>query len=140
MRLHLRPWGVSQNESFHPKLESQSRPDENPESQQTLGPFFLERAVARQLPRPSDDVFLSFPIEILVTKRVWIKRMKELRNSINADFDQVVCVFVVYAHLFTRVAKNAKSIEDNCDINQLLKQRALHRGQITQCCGDHPNC
>jgi hypothetical protein len=36
MRLHLRPLGVSQNESVHPKLESQPSPDENPESQQTL--------------------------------------------------------------------------------------------------------
>jgi len=35
-RLHLRPLGVSQNESVHPKLESQPSPDENPESQQTL--------------------------------------------------------------------------------------------------------
>ncbi|MET4296914.1 hypothetical protein ABIB06_007729, partial [Bradyrhizobium sp. LB8.2] len=30
------PLGVSQNESVHPKLESQPSPDENPESQQTL--------------------------------------------------------------------------------------------------------
>src|SRR6478672_1183337 len=36
-RLHLRPLGVSQNESVHPKLESQPSPHENPESQQTLG-------------------------------------------------------------------------------------------------------
>src|SRR6195256_2854147 len=35
-RLHLRPLGVSQNESVHSKLESQSSPDENPESKQTL--------------------------------------------------------------------------------------------------------
>src|SRR6478735_5374217 len=35
-RLHLRPLGVSQNESVHPKLESQPSPHENPESQQTL--------------------------------------------------------------------------------------------------------
>ncbi|MCK1477834.1 hypothetical protein IVB27_24275, partial [Bradyrhizobium sp. 197] len=35
----LRPLGVSQNESVHPKLESQPSPDENPESQQTLGSF-----------------------------------------------------------------------------------------------------
>ncbi|MET4296760.1 hypothetical protein ABIB06_007499, partial [Bradyrhizobium sp. LB8.2] len=31
-----RPLGISQNESVHPKLESQPSPDENPESQQTL--------------------------------------------------------------------------------------------------------
>jgi hypothetical protein len=36
MRLHLRPLGVIQNESVHPKLESQPNPDENPESQQAL--------------------------------------------------------------------------------------------------------
>jgi hypothetical protein len=41
-RLHLRPLGVSQNESVHPQLESQQSPDENPESEQTLArfPFF----------------------------------------------------------------------------------------------------
>src|SRR6476646_7525560 len=38
-RLHLRPLGVSQNESVHPQLESQPSPDENPESQQTLVRF-----------------------------------------------------------------------------------------------------
>src|SRR6195256_6082813 len=38
-RLHLRPLGVSQNESVHSKLESQSSPDENPESKQTLERF-----------------------------------------------------------------------------------------------------
>jgi hypothetical protein len=36
-RLHLRPLGVSQNESVHQQLESQPTPDENPESKQTLG-------------------------------------------------------------------------------------------------------
>src|SRR5215471_17284874 len=36
MRLHLRPLGVSQNESLHPTLESQSSTDENPKSQQAL--------------------------------------------------------------------------------------------------------
>ncbi|MDI4235414.1 hypothetical protein OZ411_21625, partial [Bradyrhizobium sp. Arg237L] len=35
-RLHLRPLAVSQNESFHPKLDSQPSTNENPESQQTL--------------------------------------------------------------------------------------------------------
>ena len=35
-RLHLRPLGVSQNESVHPKLESPTSLDENPESKQTL--------------------------------------------------------------------------------------------------------
>ncbi len=30
-RLHLRPWGVSQNESVHAQLESQPSPDENRE-------------------------------------------------------------------------------------------------------------
>jgi hypothetical protein len=37
--------GISQNESFHPKLESQPSPNENPESQQTLAlqlPFCFE--------------------------------------------------------------------------------------------------
>jgi hypothetical protein len=37
--------GVSQNESVHPQLESQPSPDENPESQQTLG-YNLKRMIA----------------------------------------------------------------------------------------------
>jgi len=36
MRFHLRPLGVRQHESFHPKLESQSKLRVNPESQQAL--------------------------------------------------------------------------------------------------------
>src|ERR1700734_4075242 len=36
MRLHLRPLGVGQYESFHPKLESQPAIRWNPESQQAL--------------------------------------------------------------------------------------------------------
>jgi len=36
MRFHLRPLGLSQYESVHPKLESQPNKDGNPESQQTL--------------------------------------------------------------------------------------------------------
>jgi len=36
MRFHLRPLGVRQYESFHPKLESHSSPRWNPDSQQAL--------------------------------------------------------------------------------------------------------
>jgi hypothetical protein len=36
MRLHLRPLGVRQYESFHPKLESRPSQDGNPEYQQAL--------------------------------------------------------------------------------------------------------
>src|SRR3984885_11760559 len=36
MRLHLRPLGVRQHESFHPKLESQPSFRWNPDSQQAL--------------------------------------------------------------------------------------------------------
>src|ERR1700722_5107896 len=36
MRLHLRPLGVGQHESFHPKLESQPSFRGNPDSQQAL--------------------------------------------------------------------------------------------------------
>ena len=36
MRLHLRPLGIGQYNSFHPKLESQSSAIGNPDSQQTL--------------------------------------------------------------------------------------------------------
>jgi hypothetical protein len=37
MTLHLRPLGVRQHESVHPKLESQSSLRWNPHSQQALG-------------------------------------------------------------------------------------------------------
>jgi hypothetical protein len=43
MRFHLRPLGVRQHKSFHPKLESQSKLMGNPESQQTLEPGSLSR-------------------------------------------------------------------------------------------------
>jgi hypothetical protein len=36
MRLHLRPLGVRQYESFHPEFESQPSHRWNPDSQQTL--------------------------------------------------------------------------------------------------------
>src|SRR3546814_4033703 len=36
MRFHLRPLGVSQHKSFHPKLESQTSSTWNPKSQQAL--------------------------------------------------------------------------------------------------------
>ena len=44
MRLHLRPLGVAQYESFHPKLESQPSLRRNPDSQQTLVHGFLTTA------------------------------------------------------------------------------------------------
>jgi hypothetical protein len=48
MRLHFRPLGVRQHESFHPKLESRTSFKWNPESQQTLEHWGL----------PKDKVFL----------------------------------------------------------------------------------
>jgi hypothetical protein len=47
MRLHLRPLGVGQYESFHPKLESQPAIRWNPESQQALE---QDRKVRRRTP------------------------------------------------------------------------------------------
>src|SRR3546814_6074209 len=41
MRFHLRPLGVSQYKSFHPKLESQTSSTWNPKSQQALGAVAL---------------------------------------------------------------------------------------------------
>jgi N-acyl homoserine lactone hydrolase len=55
MRLHLRPLGVGQYESFHPKLESQPAIRWNPESQQALdgdldlfgdGSIYIHRSVS----------------------------------------------------------------------------------------------
>src|ERR1700733_10742310 len=47
MRLHLRPLGVGQHESFHPKLESQSSLRWNPDSQQALALLIRARFVPR---------------------------------------------------------------------------------------------
>src|SRR6185437_11095778 len=47
MRLHLRPLGVGQDKSFHPKLESRYALDVNRNSQQTL-----ERATSPPLHGP----------------------------------------------------------------------------------------
>jgi hypothetical protein len=41
MRFHLRPLGISQYESFHPKLESQTKLRRNPKSQQALDHFHV---------------------------------------------------------------------------------------------------
>ena len=58
MRLHLRPLGVGQYESFHPKLESQPAIRWNPESQQALRhrePSPSERPGATGLLGPARD-------------------------------------------------------------------------------------
>ena len=62
MRLHLRPLGVAQNESVHPKLESQSSLNENPESQQTL---VQEVFGLLQIMQARDDDLLHFASEPL---------------------------------------------------------------------------
>jgi hypothetical protein len=53
MRLHLRPLGVCQYESFHLKLESQPSRGWNPDSQQTLG---YARRDSRYLREPGEKV------------------------------------------------------------------------------------
>src|ERR1700693_2585010 len=47
MRLHLRPLGVCQYESFHPKPESQPSRGWNPDSQQALEQFKTDRKQER---------------------------------------------------------------------------------------------
>jgi hypothetical protein len=49
MRLHLRPLGVCQYESIHPKLESQPSLRSNPDSQQSLG-------LVASIARPGDNI------------------------------------------------------------------------------------
>jgi hypothetical protein len=41
VRCHLRPFGVSQDESLHSELESQPKPPANPKTQQALGSVHL---------------------------------------------------------------------------------------------------
>src|SRR2546430_9847361 len=60
-RLHLRPLGVSQNESVHSKLESQSSTDENPKSQQALA--HLSRSWSRGRRRTQQHVTLRITLE-----------------------------------------------------------------------------
>jgi hypothetical protein len=78
-----------------------------------------ERLVRGQLSGPSDDIFLGFLVEVLLTKWKRVERMEELRDLIDADFDHVVRNFVslrIYSH---QISKDAKSIENDCDINFL---------------------
>jgi hypothetical protein len=56
MRLHLRPLGVSQNESFHPKLESQPSSNENPESQQALALQLLSLEVSESMGNHDSEI------------------------------------------------------------------------------------
>ncbi|MBB4376349.1 hypothetical protein, partial [Bradyrhizobium sp. SBR1B] len=52
-----RPLGISQNESVHSKLESQSSGNENPESKQTLVSDEFELAtIAEPIPSPQAPV------------------------------------------------------------------------------------
>ena len=67
MRLHLRPLGVSQHKSFHPKLESQTSQKWNPESQQALDH-------AAQCFEKSDDL----DIERIVDRLVVSQQLAEL--------------------------------------------------------------
>ncbi len=52
MQFHLRPLGIAQYTAVHPKLESQYRAWENPNSQQTLIQVTEERW---QIPRTMND-------------------------------------------------------------------------------------
>src|SRR4051812_40669839 len=45
----------------------------------------LERLIRRQLPRPTDNELLCLVVEILVPKRKWIERVKELRDFCDPD-------------------------------------------------------
>src|SRR6185312_11742581 len=67
MRLHLRPLGVSQNESFHPKLESQTSFPWNPESQQTLVPrHYFTCLIAELVKLPGADNHIDLGNDLLV--------------------------------------------------------------------------
>ena len=50
----------------------------------------LEGSVGWHLPGPPDDVLLGLSVEILLTKWKRIKRMEELRDPIDADFDLIL--------------------------------------------------
>ncbi|MET4219386.1 hypothetical protein ABIB00_004607, partial [Bradyrhizobium sp. LB14.3] len=86
-----RPLGVSQNESVHPKLESQPSPDENPESQQTLDHWrpvldydaFVANAdlfVAADLPGPNDVDAMTMEPLTAVDDASFIPRIKNNMN------------------------------------------------------------
>ncbi len=47
-----------------------------------------EWVVRREFSGPSYNIFLSFPVEILLAKRKWIKRMEELCDVIDANFNR----------------------------------------------------
>src|SRR3546814_17876899 len=61
MRFHLRPLGVSQHKSFHPKLESQTSSTWNPKSQQALEQI---RVGWNRRRRSTDPVNRLYPFEV----------------------------------------------------------------------------
>src|SRR3546814_9042395 len=61
MRFHLRPLGVSQHKSFHPKLESQTSSTWNPKSQQALEQI---RVGWHRRRRSTDPVNRLYPFEV----------------------------------------------------------------------------
>jgi hypothetical protein len=52
-----------------------------------------DRTLVWQFSRSTDDVFFGILIEILFPERKRIERMKELREAVDADFDQMLRIF-----------------------------------------------
>ena len=62
MRFHLRPLGVGQYKAVHPKLESQSRLQWNPESQQTRARCVQVESPGRIVPCETSTVSARIPL------------------------------------------------------------------------------
>src|SRR3546814_1602768 len=81
MRFHLRPLGVSQYKSFHPKLESQTSSTWNPKSQQALEQI---RVGWNRRRRSTDPVNRLYPFEV---DRIHVVRWN--RGAVPSDHDPI---------------------------------------------------
>src|SRR5882757_6711577 len=91
MWFHLRPLGVSQNESVHLKLESQSSSNENPESKQALAQRvddFPIGGFGKRLQRARPDVSLHPQLQA-ETRRNSVVRSFQDHDHVKVTHGQV---------------------------------------------------
>jgi hypothetical protein len=102
MRLHLRPLGVRQYESFHPKLESRSNQNGNPESQQALVTAMLRPRLEAALAK-----LFAFLTVLTLVWPDWIERFTWFaRDAGNGDAEWgIVILFAVLALIAALMAR-----------------------------------
>ena len=49
----------------------------------------LDWLVWSEFARPADNIFLRLSVQVSLSKRIWVKRMKKLSNIVNTQLDHV---------------------------------------------------